>query len=113
MYVTAEQLFNEYRRPKWDRFFSADVLLIDNVEIVAENEQKQEELFELLDELHVSRQIVLAADRPSKGVKECLVDRFYWGFSTAMESHDPMLVLENQIKELRVQWLRMSDKEGV
>ncbi len=72
------------RAPEFtNRYHSVDVLLLDDVQFLAERDRTQFEFFHLFNYLHQSgKQIVLTSDRPPRdldGLDERLVSRFGWG----------------------------------
>ncbi len=99
-YLTGEQFTNEMinsvRHDRMtgfrDRFRSADVLLIDDVQFLASKERTQEEFFHTFNALHESgKQIVLASDRPPKelnGFEDRLRSRFEWGLVVDIQPPD-------------------------
>ncbi len=65
------------------RYQRVDLLLLDDVQFLAERDRTQFEFFHLFNYLHQSgKQIVLSSDRPPRdldGLDERLVSRFGWG----------------------------------
>ena len=100
VYINSEQFTNEFilsiqtkkTREFRNKFRSADVLLVDDIQFIAGKEAIQEGFFHTFNELHNSnRQIVLACDRPSYSLKyleERLLSRFQWGLSADIQKPD-------------------------
>ena len=92
IYVTGEsfanELINAIQQKKdtsqfHQKYRSADVLLVDDVQFIAGKESTQEEFFHTFNELRQEgRQIVLTSDRPPKEIKtleDRIRTRFEWG----------------------------------
>jgi len=77
------------------RYRAAHVLILDDVQTIADRERTQEELFHLFNHLHDSGgQIVLTSDRPPReltGISDRLRSRFEGGLVVALQSPDRAL----------------------
>jgi len=92
---------NQFRH----RYRHVDVLVIDDISMLAEKERSQEEFFHTFNALHQSqRQIVLSADCPPGGIpslQDRLVSRFNSGLVAEMEPpclETRMAILRNKAR---------------
>ena len=108
-YVSSEEFTNEFinsiRDGKADtfrkRYRDMDILLVDDVQFLADKESTQEEFFHTFNTLHnANKQIVLSSDRPPKALEtleDRLRNRFEWGLITDVQPPE----LETRIAILR------------
>jgi len=99
-YLSAEtfmtQLITALRRDRMEEFKNnfrkIDVLIIDDVQFLANRERTQEEFFHTFNALHEAhRQIVLTSDKVPKeipGLEERLRNRFEWGLIADLQPPD-------------------------
>jgi chromosomal replication initiator protein len=100
VYTSSERFMNEMilclranRMPSFQRHYrSADVLLVDDVQILAGKERMQEEFFHTFNELYDhQKQIVISSDSAPKstpGLVERLRSRFEWGLMVDIQPPD-------------------------
>jgi len=100
LYTSSERFMNEMigciksdRMPAFHRHYrSADVLLVDDIQILAGKERTQEEFFHTFNELHEhQKQIVICSDSAPKntpGLVERLRSRFEWGLMVDIQPPD-------------------------
>ncbi len=117
MYLAAEQFVNELinsirfdRMPDFrDRYRNIDVLLIDDIQFIANKERTQEEFFHTFNTLYTSqKQIILSSDSSPRKIptlEERLRSRFEWGLIADIQPPE----LETKVAILR----RKADLEGI
>lgn len=100
LYVTSEnftnQLINALKDQSMekfkDKYRSIDVLLIDDIQFIANKKSTQEEFFHTFNTLYESgKQIVLSSDKPPKDIElleDRLKSRFEWGLIADISNPD-------------------------
>lgn len=117
LYVSSEKFTNQFIQSLKNNaiedfvnfYQNIDVLIIDDIQFLANRPKTQEIFFHIFNQLHQSqKQIIITSDRPAKeldGMEERLISRFKWGLSADLHSPD----LETRIAILES---KMS-KEGI
>ena len=100
VYISTEQFVQEFLdavRYKKNTDFagyyrSADVLIVDDIQIIAGKEKTQEEFFHTFNALHqANKQIIISSDKPPREIptlEDRLRSRFAWGMSIDMQNPD-------------------------
>ncbi len=100
IYTTSERFTNEVvsgiklgrMSQLRERYRTADVLLIDDIQSLGSRDRTQEEFFHTFNELHdAQKQIVISSDCPPKdigGLVERLRSRFEWGLMADIQAPD-------------------------
>ncbi|MBN3035676.1 MAG: chromosomal replication initiator protein DnaA [Bacteroidales bacterium] len=112
LYVTSEQFTNQYieavrnnNQNDFVHFYQMiDVLIIDDIQFLANKEKTQEVYFHIFNHLHQnSRQLVITSDKPPvemEGVNARLLSRFKWGLAADLQVPDletRIAILENKL----------------
>ena len=109
LYVRAEQFTNQFidsvknnSTNDFMHFYQMiDVLIIDDIHILANKEKTQDIFFHIFNHLHQNgKQLIVTSDKPPvelQGIKPRLLSRFKWGLAADLQTPD----LETRIAILR------------
>lgn len=92
IYISSETFVNEFldairfkKKGFSDKYRTADVLIVDDVQFIAGKEKTQEEFFHTFNALHqANKQIIISSDKPPKSIPtltDRLRSRFEWGMA--------------------------------
>ncbi|MCD4736447.1 MAG: chromosomal replication initiator protein DnaA, partial [Bacteroidales bacterium] len=100
LYVTSEQFTNQYieavrnnNQNDFVHFYQMiDVLIVDDIQFLANKEKTQDVYFHIFNHLHQSsRQLIITSDKPPvemEGMNARLLSRFKWGLAADLQAPD-------------------------
>lgn len=99
LYITSETFVKEFlesirfkKKGFSDKYRNVDVLIVDDMQFIANKEKTQEEFFHTFNHLHQNnKQIIISSDKPPKSIPtltERLRSRFEWGMAIDIQMPD-------------------------
>lgn len=99
LYISSETFVQEFmdtirfkKKGFADKYRNVDVLIVDDMQFIANKEKTQEEFFHTFNALHQSnKQIIISSDKPPKSIPtltERLRSRFEWGMTIDIQMPD-------------------------
>ena len=99
LYISSETFVKEFlesirfkKKGFSDKYRNVDVLIVDDMQFIANKEKTQEEFFHTFNALHQSnKQIIISSDKPPKSIPtltERIRSRFEWGMSIDIQMPD-------------------------
>ncbi len=113
IYASSEQFTNQFIEALRNNsiqdfshfYLQADLLILDDVQFLADKEKTQEIFFHIFNHLHqAGKQIVMTSDCPPrelKGLQERLLSRFKWGLTADLQKPDletRMAIVKNKME---------------
>ncbi|PSO43523.1 chromosomal replication initiator protein DnaA [Candidatus Saccharibacteria bacterium QS_8_54_8] len=96
--ITSERFTKEFiastlqKKTFSDKYRSADVLIVDDMQFIAGKEKTEEEFFHTFNALHqANKQIIISSDQPPNSIptlEERLRSRFEWGMTADIQPPD-------------------------
>ena len=99
LYTTTEAFVNEFldyirfkKQGFSDKYRNVDVLIVDDMQFIANKEKTQDEFFHTFNDLHQNnKQIIISSDKPPKSIPtltDRLRSRFEWGMAIDIQMPD-------------------------